>query len=114
MQEFELLVLLYQPCCYSFYWIQLFNMACELELGGCPPGVICQAVVVNALVRKRNVAFLEKFLPANSLGPFTDTLIFFSIFGIYFKDILYCRYSLRPTWRSVGQKRNNQLGELWR
>ena len=89
-------------------------MACELELGGCPPGVICQVVIVNALVRKRNVAFLEKFLPANSLGPFTNTLILLSIFGVYFKYMFNCINNLRPAWRIVGQKRNNQLGELWR
>ena len=96
------------------YWVQLFYMACELELGCSPPCIICQAVIVNALVRKRNVAFLEKSLPANALGPLTDTFIFLSIFSINFKDILDCRDSFRPTWRSVGQKRNNELGELWR
>jgi hypothetical protein len=96
------------------YWVQLFNMACKLELGGGSPGVICQAIVVNALFRKWNVAFLEELLPTNSLGPLTYTLILLSIFGIYFKDILDCINNLRPTWRIVGQERNNQLGELWR
>src|SRR5210317_282219 len=96
------------------YWVQLFYMACKLELGRGPPGIICQAVVVNALVRKWNVAFLEELLPANLLGPLTYTLVLLSIFGIYFKDILDCINNLRPTWRIVGQKRNNKLGEFWR
>ena len=74
--------------------------------------VITKPIIINKMIGERQPCLLEEPLPANSLRPVTQALIFLGIFNIGIEDLFDCVYCLGPTGRFIGQERNHKLGEL--
>ena len=78
-------------------------MAGVLKLSGCTPGIVRQAIIIDALFCKWDIAFFIKALPTNPFSTLTNTLEFLSVICISFKNLLDRLDSLRPERSVVGR-----------
>ena len=93
----------------------MFIWFLELELCRLTPRKVGRiAEIVDQVMGKFELTFLEKSFPSDPLRPLTEAFVFVGVFGISLDDLLNALCGLRPARRLVGNKGHHDFGELRR